>query len=203
FFAVRLARARDAAMAEAARAQRIQQFMTNLFQGGDPSAGPDDNLRVVTLLDRGVQQAQSLKSEPEVQAELYGTLGTLYENLGKFDEANSLLTSALARQQELFGPDSVQAAEGMVALGLLRDDQAHLSEAERLVRQGLATEKHRLAPNHPAIAKATTALGKVLEDRGSYAAAIQILNEAVRLQSNGGPATPELAAALYELANCH
>ena len=53
-FTVRLARARDAAMAEAARTQRIQQFMTNLFQGGDPSAGPDDNLRVVTLLDRGV-----------------------------------------------------------------------------------------------------------------------------------------------------
>jgi serine/threonine-protein kinase len=203
FFTVRLARARDAAMAEAARTQRIQQFMTNLFQGGDASAGPDDNLRVLTLLDRGVQQAQSLNTAPRIQAELYGTLGTLYENLGKFDQANSLLTAALARQQELFGPDSVQAAESLVALGLLRDDQAQLPEAERLVRQGLAIEKRQLAPNHPAIAKATTALGKVLEDRGSYAAAIQILNEAVRLQSNRGGATPERASAMYELANCH
>ncbi|HEY7405753.1 MAG TPA: serine/threonine-protein kinase, partial [Candidatus Angelobacter sp.] len=45
-FTVRLAKARDAAMTEAARAQRVQQFMTNLFQGGDPSAGPQNNLTV-------------------------------------------------------------------------------------------------------------------------------------------------------------
>ena len=43
------------AAAIAARTQRIQKFMTNLFQGGDSVAGPADNLRVVTLLDRGVQ----------------------------------------------------------------------------------------------------------------------------------------------------
>src|SRR5580658_7298829 len=78
FFTVRLAIARNAALAEAARTQRIQRFMTNLFQGGDESAGPADNLRVVTLLDRGVQQAQSLSPEPEIQAQLYATLGTLY-----------------------------------------------------------------------------------------------------------------------------
>src|SRR5262249_19775539 len=35
FFTLRLAKARDAALAEAARSQRIQHFMTNLFQGGD------------------------------------------------------------------------------------------------------------------------------------------------------------------------
>src|SRR5208283_459380 len=85
FFTVRLAIARNAALAEAARTQRIQKFMTNLFQGGDADAGPADNLRVVTLLDRGVQEAHSLNAEPEVQAELYQTLGTLYQNLGKFD----------------------------------------------------------------------------------------------------------------------
>src|SRR6266852_436849 len=54
FFTVRLEKARDAAMAEAARTQRLQKSMTNLFQGGDAAAGPADNLRVVTLLDRGV-----------------------------------------------------------------------------------------------------------------------------------------------------
>src|SRR5208282_349691 len=40
FFTVRLALPRNAALAEAARTQRIQKFMTNLFQGGDASAGP-------------------------------------------------------------------------------------------------------------------------------------------------------------------
>jgi serine/threonine-protein kinase len=201
-FTVRLAKARDAAMTEAARAQRVQQFMTNLFQGGDPSAGPQNNLTVITLLDRGLQEAQSLSSEPDIQAELYETLADLFENLGKLDQANTALNSALAIRKSLFGPNSPEVGETLVALGLLRDDQAQLPEAERLVREGLEIEKRKLAPHHPAIAKATTALGKVLEDRGSYDSAIAILKESLRLQSGKEPVTPELASSLYELANC-
>jgi eukaryotic-like serine/threonine-protein kinase len=203
FFTVRLAKARNAALAEAARTQRIQQFMTNLFQGGDASAGPPDNLRVVTLLDRGVQEAQSLNTEPEVQAELYQTLGTLYQKLGKLDEANALLNSSLRERKSLYGPDAAPVAESLVALGLLRADQAQLSEAEKLVREGLAMSKRHLPPNHPEVAKAIAALGLVLEDRGAYDEAIKTLEEAVRLQSVKGSATPELASSLYELASAH
>ncbi len=93
FFTVRLTIARNAAVAEAARTQRIQRFMMNLFEGGDKEAGPADNLRVVTLVDRGVQEAKALDGEPRVQAELYQTLGGIYQKLGKFDRADSLLRS--------------------------------------------------------------------------------------------------------------
>src|SRR5580692_4033414 len=203
FFTVRLAIARNAALAEAARTQRIQNFMTNLFQGGDASAAPAESLRVITLLDRGVQEAQSLNAEPEVQADLYETLGTIYQKLGKLDEANTLLNSSFEERKALFGSDAAPVAESMVALGLLRDDQAQLPEAERMVREGLAMSKRRLPPNHPAVAKATSALGKVLEDRGSYGEAIKTLDEAVRLQSEKGAPTPELAVSLFELANTH
>jgi len=68
-----LARARDAALAQAAREQRVQQFMLDLFQGGDKDAGPAADLRVVSLIDRGSRQAQTLNSEPRVQADLYQT----------------------------------------------------------------------------------------------------------------------------------
>jgi serine/threonine protein kinase/Tfp pilus assembly protein PilF len=203
FFTVRLAIARNAALAEAARTQRIQKFMTNLFQGGDASAGPADSLRVVTLLDRGVQEAQSLNAEPEIQAELYETLGTLYQKLGKLDQANTLLNSSLEERKTLYGPDAAQVAESLVALGLLRDDQAQLPEAERMVREGLGMSQRHLPPNHPAVAKATAALGRVLEDRGSYDEAIKTLEEAVRLQSRKGATTPEVASSLYELASTH
>src|ERR1700721_1634056 len=95
FYTVRLTRARNAAVTEAARTRRIQSFMLNLFQGGDPSAGPADDLRVVTLLDRGAQEARSLDADPAVQAELYETLAGIYQKFGKFDQADALLQSAL------------------------------------------------------------------------------------------------------------
>jgi serine/threonine-protein kinase len=203
FFTWRLTKARNAALAEAARTQRVQQFMMSLFQGGDASVGPAADMKVLTMVDRGVQQAQALSTDPNVQAELYGTLGTIYQKLGKLDQSDSLLQQGLAERKSLFGPDSAEVAESLVAIGQLRDDQARLDEAEQTARQGLEMAKRHLPPNHPEVAKATAALGKILEDRGQYDEAIRVLNEAVRLQSESGAATTDLAASLSELANSH
>ena len=200
FFVVRLAKERRTTLAEAARTGRIQKFMTNLFQGGSADAGPAVDLRVVTLLDRGVQEAQSLDAEPETQAELYQTLGTLYENVGKLDEAERLLKLALNKRRALFGPDHPQVAESLVSLGLLRDNQSRLPEAEGLVREGLAIARRHYPANHPAVAQAATALGQVLADRGAYSSAIPALEEVVRVQTAKGGATPELMDALHSLA---
>jgi serine/threonine-protein kinase len=200
FFTVRLAKARDAAMAEAARTQRIQEFMTNLFQGGDQAAGPSDSLRVVTIVDRGVQQAKSLNRDPKVQADLYQNLGKIYDKLGKFDQADTLLRSALEGHKTLFGPDSPEVAESLVALALLRADQGHLEEAEQLSRQALEMDRRHLREDHPAVAKALLAYGRVVGERGAYGSAIPALNEAVRIESAAGVAPTDYAAALSALA---
>jgi serine/threonine-protein kinase len=203
FFTLRVAKARDAALAEAARTQRIQQFMINLFQGGDAAAGPSESLRVLTVVDRGVQQAKNLSHDPKVQAELYENLGSIYQKLGKFDEADSLLHSALDERKSLFGADSPEVAESLIALGLLRSDQAHLEEAEQFVHDGLEMDRRHLPPNHPALAKANLAYGKVLAQRGYYDRAIDALNEAVRLRSAPGVAPADLATSLSALADAH
>ena len=203
FFTMRLARARNAAMAEAARTQRIQRFMLNLFEGGEQEAGPPDTLRVVTMVDRGVQEAQALNHEPGVQAELYQTLGNIYEKLGRLDQADSLLQSSLKQRKILFGAENADVADSLVALGLLRNAQAQYDEAERLVREGLEMKKRHLPPDHPSIARAVSAVGRVYEDRGSYEKAIPILEEAVRIQSAAGSVNADLATSLTELANCH
>jgi len=201
FFAARLARARSTTLAEAARTQRIQHFMLNLFQGGDQAAGPADNLRVVTLLDRGVAEARALDREPEIQAELYQTLGSMYQKLGKFDRADALLGTALERNRAIYGAEGRQAAASEVALGLLRIDQARLPEAERLIRNGLARSRRILPAGHAAVARALAALGSVLEHRGQYPKAIPVLEEAIRMQSVPGAILPDLAESLSELAN--
>jgi eukaryotic-like serine/threonine-protein kinase len=201
FFTVRLAIARNTAQATAVRLQRVQQFMLNLFEGGDKSAAPAEGLKVATIIDRGFKEAQTLKQEPEVQAELYLTLGGIYQKLGNLPQADSLLNSALAQRKSLLGSEHPEVAQSLVALGLLRVDQARLDEAERLVREGLEKTKRARPRNKDAIAKATTALGKVLEARGAYDKAIPVIEEAVKLQS--GSATPELAATLKELADTH
>ncbi len=201
FFTARLAIARNSAQATAVRLQRVQQFMLNLFEGGDKSAAPAEGLKVTTIIDRGYREAQSLQQEPEVQAQLYLTLGGIYQKLGNLGQADSLLNAALDRRRALFGEEHPEVAESLVALGLLRVDQARLDEAERLVRAGLDKTRRARPRDNASIAKATTALGKVLEARGSYDQAIPMLEEAVRLESVAAPASAEHAAAIKELAD--
>jgi len=199
FFTLRLAAAHHRTLAEAARTQRIQRFMLNLF--GDQTAGPSDSLRVVTLLDRGVEEARILDREPDVQAALYQTLGGIYQELGKLDRADALLGSALERRRAIYGYDHAEVAESLVALGLLRVNQARLDEAERLVRRGFEMSRRILPAGDPATARATSALGKVLEHRGRYPQAITLLEEAIKLQSASGAQAADLGDSVSELAN--
>lgn len=202
FYTMRLATARNAALAEAARTQRIQQFMLGLFTGGDELAGPADSLRVVTLVERGVQEAALLDRDPVVQAEVFNTLGEVFHHLGELPQADSLLQLALDRRLALFGADHPDVIQSRVSLGLLRADQARLDEAEQLIRAALDGAQH-LPPDHPLLATAIAALGKTLEDRGDYKGAIPYLEEAVRLRTTPGPPTAGLAESTTELANAN
>ena len=156
-------------------------------------AGPAEDLRVVTLLDRGARDAHGLDADPASQADLYDTLGGINEKLGRFDQSNTLLESALKERNSEFGPNSTEAAASLLALGSLRDAQAKYEEAEKLTRQALDIYKAKLRPNDPEIGKAMLQLGGVLgEDRGEYPQAIAVLEKTVEFFSAPGASQADL-----------
>ena len=203
FYTIRLADARDAAVADAERARRIQAFVTGLFQGGDEAAGPADTLRVITLLRQGVEEARVLDAAPDVQADLFETLGGIFQEFGDFETADSLLSGALGRRRAWFGPDHPSVARSLVSLGLLRLNQAKLEEADSLVAAGLAASRQRLATPHPELAEAVAAYGIVLQARGDYDRAAEVLEEAARLYAQLPDPGLGLSKTLSELANTY
>jgi serine/threonine-protein kinase len=203
FYTMRLTNARNAALAEAARAQRIQRFTLNLFEGGDKAAGPADSLRVVTLLERGLGEARRLDAEPKVQAELYLTLGGIYQQLGNLSRADSLMHVALERRRLLLGPNDADVAGALVALGSLRIDQAQFEDAERLTREAVGIATRALPSNHPDVMKALATLGRVLQERGAYDKAIPVLEDVVRRTEAAKAPPADLAANLSALADVH
>jgi serine/threonine-protein kinase len=198
----RITAARNAALEEAARTARLQQFILRLFEGGEVDAAPATDLSVRTLVERGVAEARSLDGEPLIQAELFQTLGVILQRLGSLDRANELIELALAQRRRALGPSHGDVAESLVTLGLLRVAQARLDDAARLVREGLTMSRALLPPNHAIVIRATAALGKVLEEQGDTTAAIPLLQQAVDSYASQAP-TPEYAAALTELAGAH
>src|SRR5581483_10394425 len=108
-------------------------------------------------------------------------LGTIYQQLGNLNRADSLIGLALERRRALNPSPNRDVAEALIALGLLRVDQAQFESAERSIRDGLAMAKATLPPTHADVIKGTAALGRVLQERGQYDQAIPVLEQAVAL----------------------
>jgi serine/threonine protein kinase/Tfp pilus assembly protein PilF len=201
FFTIRLARARNTALAEAARTARIQQFMLNLFQGDDKDAGPSQDLRVVALIDRGVREAQSLNREPAVQADLYQTLGTMYQKLGHPDRAVELLELSVKERQSLPGKQNSEMVGNLISLGLARSEQGKPQDGEKNIRDALALINSNDPHNTTLLARADFALGQVLVDSGKHEQAVWFLNRSIALESIADANSPELAETLATLAD--
>jgi serine/threonine-protein kinase len=203
FYGARLAGARNAALAEAERAQRIQSFMLSLFEGGDDEVAPPESLRVVTLLDRGVRQARLLDGEPAAQAELLQTLGEVQLGLGRLDPAESLLTAADERRRTALGAEHPDVARGLIPLAHLQLGRADYEAAETAARQALELSRRVRPAAHPDVQAALVTLGQVLSERGRYDEAIAVLEESVALRGASPQEDLDLASALHALANAH
>lgn len=203
YFTVRLAVARNTALAEAARTKRVERFMLNLFEGGDRETAPSSGLSVVTLLDRGARQAAALNSDPQTQAELYETLGGMYEVLGDFQKADGLLRAGLDKMKAAWGPENPKVADALAQLGTLRGDQAQYKDAERLVREGLNLATRHLPPDDPTVVETKATLGRVMAQSGSFESAIAILDPIVRLRPSGEDGNYTLSQSLAALAIAH
>jgi eukaryotic-like serine/threonine-protein kinase len=199
FYTVRLAGARDAALREAARTLRMRQFTDSLFEGGDKSAGPAADLKVVEMLDHGRNEIAGLSGDPEMQADMQETLGTIYQKLGKLELAEPLLTSALANRRRIFGPAHPRVAASLSSLALLRKDQGKMDEAETLARQAVDLSQQLRVAIASDRAAALVALGSVLVTHGKYEEAKSTLDRALLLQPDGDTSTR--ADNIEELAN--
>ena len=203
FFTVRLARARNAALAEAARTRRIQRFMLDLFGSGDKEAAPASELRVATLLDRGAREAAALNADPETQAELYENLGRMYRLLGRYQKSDELLGLALQKMKGTLSPDDPRIVDALIQLGALRGDQSNPKEAERLVREALSLAGRRFPPADPVVVSAQSALGRVLVQGGSYDQGIAVLDPLMKIQPSGEEGMDTFLETLSAFAYAH
>ncbi len=205
-YTVRLGRARDAAVREAERRTRLQQFMLALFTGGD-EAGPADSLRVVTLVDRGVQEARLLDGDAAGQADLYATLGSVYQKLGRFERADTMLHAALLAHANAGNRDSLTRASLLLTLGDLRIDQASYLSADSALTQASALVVPRArSRDGSAVLMRSRILGTVgrrQEEQGLYDSATVTLQQAVAGYPASDPDPLLRASLIGELANVH
>src|SRR3954468_2856555 len=202
-FTVGLAAARDAALAEADRRQRIETFMLGLFQGSGDKRNVSAELKIVTLLEEGKKEVSALAGHPETQADFQNALGKLFVELGKLDDADALLAAGLATRRLLPGPHEAALVESLTELSFLRGEQGKLEEAQQLAEEAVAIGRRHPDLGEPIATNAHIALANALRHRAAGAKAVETLE--MVLQKRGSHPLPAdtRAAVLGQLSTAH
>ena len=202
-YTIRLARERDRAQAEADKAAQVATFLTDLFEAADPEQARGREVTARELLDRGAGRIErELASEPAVQATMMGVIGRVYENLGAYPEATTLLERAVALRRGPAGEDALDLATALHDLGGLVRIKGEHARAESLVTAALGIRRNRLRAPHAELVASLTLLGLNETDRGDFPHADSLLGEAVamgRQLPEGDAHTRVLGAALDQL----
>jgi tetratricopeptide (TPR) repeat protein len=170
--------ARKQAETDAAHARQLEKFTEGLFTAGDDRM-PAKDLKVETLLERGLKSARALNNDRPEQAEMLHTLGTVYEDLGLFEKAQELFEEALKEREQVFGPNSAEVASTLTEFSALRGDQEQEDEALALAQRAVSIDARTLPPGHPQMLHAQNKLGEALIGVGQYEKARPIFQAVV------------------------
>jgi tetratricopeptide (TPR) repeat protein len=192
------------AESEAETARQMTNFLLDLFKISDPSEARGNSVTAREILDKGAARINTdLASQPAIQATLKDTLGTVYMDLGLYNQARPLLDGALATRQQLTGAEPIVLTDSFSHLGWLRMSQADYKGAEqdyRQVLQLLATRPDNQRTRE-AYAKAQYGLGVALGYEGRYSEARASLGAALAQQRKMyGDINEDTAATLKEFA---
>jgi serine/threonine protein kinase/tetratricopeptide (TPR) repeat protein len=199
---IRAVNAERRARLEAETARQVSGFLVGLFEVADPDQARGNTITAREILDAGSDRiGRELSGQPQTQARLLGTMGTVYRKLGLYEEAEPKLQRALELRRAVPG---VPAADLAAALGDLADlhlDQARYKEAEAAITEALPLIDDTEGAGRLHLASRLTDLGSVYRRQGRFDEADPLYRRALDLRLGElGPRATEVAASHNSLA---
>jgi serine/threonine-protein kinase len=186
---------------QAERAMAVTKFLKETLGAAHPESGIGRHATVIEALDAARGRLDgAFPGSPDIQAAVRVAMGDTYSALGRYEEAEPLLRSALDAQRRELGEQSVDVAETRRALGELLMQKGQVEEAESHLRQALALRESLSGPEHATVAHVLNALGMLHWTRGDSPAAEREFRRALALIEARGPPDRELAVMLGNLA---
>ena len=185
-----------------AKAERVSTFLSDLFEQNDPGESKGDQVTAREILDQGAERiALDLKKEPELQADMMDVMGTVYQKLGLYTEAQSLLEQALELRHDMHGPQHTDVASSLRNLAFLHLTRNELEEAEDLYQQALRLRRTLEPQDDVALAEILNDLAVLRYSQQNFEAAERLFKDALELRRNVlPPDDPEIGETLHNLA---
>ncbi|MBA3558421.1 MAG: serine/threonine protein kinase [Gemmatimonadaceae bacterium] len=171
--AERIARERD-------KAERMSDFLVQMFEQSNPDQSRGNAITVREMLDSGAARIdRELTGQPEVRAQMMVAMGRAYLGLGLYDRAKPLLDSAVATRRRTPGGDGAETAASLFLLGYLLRDQGHFDDAEPLYREALAIRRRLFGDRHVDVVASLNGLAYLLRGRGDFDESAALYREAL------------------------
>lgn len=178
-----LAYQRDQVRIEAVKAERVRDFLLGLFAAADPYGDNRTEVTAGQLVDAGVEQIRGdLDEEPEIRAEMLGTLGDVLMGLAAHDRAEDLVGEALALQRRLHSRDHPDLARAIARYGTLRNGMGDPEAAERHAREALAMRRRLYGQEHASVAESLGQVAVALTFQARYGEAERVYRQALALR---------------------
>ena len=194
------AQERDRTAAEAEKSEQALAFVIDLFEASDPMQGGALDQPIGSVLEGSAEQLeQGFEQQPEMRAQLFTTLGTIYKNLSAFEEAKALLRQAVSTyaQEGVHAPVDEAAAlrelgDTYVGTGDYEQAETYLQQAMERLADAPTADRARAATLHN--------LGVHARETGAHAEAIARFEEALAIyRQEDGEASAVVAEVLNSL----
>jgi len=183
FYTDRLAHERDRARIEADKAAEVAGFLSSLFTVADPNESRGETVTARELLDRGARRIdEELANTPETQAAMMSLMGRVYNRLGMWVKAESLLVKSLDVTVATHGWDSPETADVLYHTAVLVHDLGKFDQAEDMYRNSLAINERIDRGVHFAVANSLNGLADVLKMRLHYRESRDLLEQALAMR---------------------
>ena len=170
------------AQVEAETAEQVAEFLMGLFEASRPERARGTEITARDLLVQGVEQAELLHDQPEVQARMFSVIGKTYHRFGMYDEARELYERALTIREQHFGSDHEQVAESLNDLGVILRNRGEYDLAEQFLRRAVAMRRALFDNDRNELAISIEELGRLLRDRGNYEEAESLFREGLEMR---------------------
>jgi serine/threonine protein kinase/tetratricopeptide (TPR) repeat protein len=169
----RVGRERDRASREAEKSQRVTDFMTGMFK---PSPAVQRNsVGARAILDNAAKDIGTLSKDPELQAQLMGTMATAYSNLGLLPQAEALRAQVVETLRRTFGAENPATLRAQSALALAKAKNG--SDHTQLLRDTLEAQRRVLGIENADTLQSMSLLGWDVFHEGRFAEAEKMHRE--------------------------
>jgi eukaryotic-like serine/threonine-protein kinase len=198
-----IAAALERATHDRERAEKVSQFMLDVFSAADPftNFGKEPTARI--LLDQAARTIQSdLTQQPEVRARLLEAIGRSYRRMGQPERAVAYLQDSLRIQRQLLQKDDATLGSIVTEIAIALRNQGRIDESDGYFTEAVQISRQTKEQRSEAYAKLLVDLGRLEKMRSNPKQALDRLEQALQLmRALKGAKDPEVGAVLAEMSN--